>query len=112
MKLVSEIAGDQQTRTSDQTFEGILDPNRPPVPVVQPSPYLWSFFGTIMPNHRDIPKTKIMCALLVASSLLNSHEVLVRLDKKWLSYERGKNHMPIFDFTKKSKAFTFFNIFI
>ena len=40
VKLVSEIAVAQQTRISDQTFEGVVDPNRLPVPVVQPRPYL------------------------------------------------------------------------
>ena len=32
VKLDFEIAVDQQTRTSDQTFEGVPDPNRQTVP--------------------------------------------------------------------------------
>ena len=44
------------------------DPNRPPVPAVQPRPYLVNF-GPIMPNHL----IKISGALLVASGLLNSY---------------------------------------
>ena len=40
VKLVFEIAVDQQNRTSDQTFEKVPDPNRPPLHVVQPCPYL------------------------------------------------------------------------
>ena len=43
VKLVSEIAVDQLTRTSYQTFEGVSDPNHPPVPVVWPCPYLVPF---------------------------------------------------------------------
>ena len=43
VKLISEITVDQQTRTRDQTFEGVLESNRPPVPAVQPRPYLVNF---------------------------------------------------------------------
>ena len=39
VKLDFEIAVDQQTRTSNQTFAGVPDPDRPPVPG-QPRPYL------------------------------------------------------------------------
>ena len=35
VKLV-EIAVTQQTRTRDRTFERVEDPDRPPVPAVQP----------------------------------------------------------------------------
>ena len=72
VKLVSEIANDQQTRTCDQTFEGIPDPNRPPVPPVQPLalPYLVNFW----PNYAKSPQhAQIPYALLVASKPLNSH---------------------------------------
>ena len=72
LEFFSEIAVDPQTRTSDQTFEGVPNPNRPPVPVVQPRPYLVPFFP-ILPNHQHIPKTKIVGALLVASGLMNSY---------------------------------------
>ena len=70
VKLVFEIAVDKQTRTSYQTFEGVQDPNHPSVPVVHPRPY-WSLFCPIMSNYRNIPKTKMFGALLVASGLLN-----------------------------------------
>ena len=40
VKLDFEIAVDQQTRTSDRTFEGVPDPNRQTVPAGQPRPYL------------------------------------------------------------------------
>ena len=40
LKLVFEIGIAQQTKTSDQTFEGDLDHNRPPVQAVQPRLYL------------------------------------------------------------------------
>ena len=35
--------------------------------------YILSFFGPIMSNHRRMPKTKIVGALVVASGLLNSY---------------------------------------
>ena len=47
VKLVSEKAVDQQTRTGDQKFDRVPDPNRSPVPVVQPRPYLVLFW----PNY-------------------------------------------------------------
>ena len=40
VKLDFEIVVDQQTRTSDRTFEGVPDPNRQTVPTGQPRPYL------------------------------------------------------------------------
>ena len=43
VNLVSETAVDEQTRSSNQTFEGVPNPNRPPVPVVQQRPYLVPF---------------------------------------------------------------------
>ena len=51
--MVSAVA--QQTRTRDQTFEGVVDPrpNRPPVSTVQPRPYFvqcWLNFSK-SPKH-------------------------------------------------------------
>ena len=63
VKLVFEIA-------VDQNFEGVQHPNRPSVPVVHPRPY-WSLFCPIMSNYRNMTKTKMFGALLVASGLLN-----------------------------------------
>ena len=63
MKLGFEIAVDQQTRTGDQTFEGVPDPNRQSVPAGQPRPYLVQ----IRPNLAKYPEH----ALLVASGPLN-----------------------------------------
>ena len=40
VKLGFEIAVDQQTRTSDRTFEEVPDPNRQTVTAGQPRPYL------------------------------------------------------------------------
>ena len=40
VQLVFEIAVVQYTRTHYQTFERVVDPNRPPVPAVWPRPYL------------------------------------------------------------------------
>ena len=51
VKLVFEIAVDWQTRTRDQIFEGATDPNHPPVPAVQPHPYLVNF----LPNYAKSP---------------------------------------------------------
>ena len=39
VKLVFEIAFDQQTRARDRTFEGVSDSGCPPVPAGQPRPY-------------------------------------------------------------------------
>ena len=70
MKLDFEIAVDQQTRTSDRTFEGVPDPNRQTVPAGQPRPYLVQ----VRPNLAKYPEhAHILCALLVASGLLSSY---------------------------------------
>ena len=52
VKLDFEIAVDQQTRTSDRTFEGVPDPNRQTVPAGQPRPYLVQ----IRPNLAKYPE--------------------------------------------------------
>ena len=58
MKLVFAVAIiAQQTRIRDQTFEGVVDPNRPPVPAVQPRSYV-VLFDPIILNHRNMLKTR------------------------------------------------------
>ena len=52
VKLDFEIAVDQQTRTSDRTFEGVPNPNRQTVPAGQPRPYLVQ----IRPNLAKYPE--------------------------------------------------------
>ena len=52
VKLDFEIAVDQQTRTSDRTFEGVSDPNRQTVSAGQPRPYLVQ----IRPNFAKYPE--------------------------------------------------------
>ena len=52
VKLDFEIAVDQQTRTSDRTFEGVPDPNRQTVLAGQPRPYLVQ----IRPNLAKYPE--------------------------------------------------------
>ena len=52
VKLDFEIAVDQQTKTSDRTFEGVPDPNRQKVPAGQPRPYLVQ----IRPNLAKYPE--------------------------------------------------------
>ena len=52
VKLGFEITVDQQTRTSDRTFEGVPDPNRQMVPAGQPRPYLVQ----IRPNLAKYPE--------------------------------------------------------
>ena len=52
VKLGFEIAVDQQTRTGDQTFEGVPDPNHQSVPAGQPRPYLVQ----IRPNLAKYPE--------------------------------------------------------
>ena len=69
VKLVSEIAIDQQTRTRDQTFDGIPDFNRPPVPEVQRRPYLVKS-GSNMPNQLNKPLTRIR----LLNSYMENHQ--------------------------------------
>ena len=57
MKLVFEIAVDQQTKAHDQTFEGVPDSGCPPVHAGQPRPYLLNF-GSILPNRLNMLKIK------------------------------------------------------
>ena len=52
VKLDFEIAVDQQTKTSDRTFEGVPDPNRQKVSAGQPRPYLVQ----IRPNLPKYPE--------------------------------------------------------
>ena len=52
VKLDFEIAVDQQTKTSDRTFEAVPDPNRQKVPAGQPRPYLVQ----IRPNLAKYPE--------------------------------------------------------
>ena len=64
MKLVSEIAVNQQTRTRDRTFERVPDPNRPPVLVVQPRLYLVPFWPKYAKSSEHTKKTKFwICGL-------------------------------------------------
>ena len=72
MKLGFDIAVDQQTMTSDRTFEGVPDPNRQTVPAGQPRPYLVQIWPNLAnyPEHAQNPD---LGALLVASGPLNSY---------------------------------------
>ena len=67
---VSNIAVAHQTRTSDQTFEGVVDPNHPPFPAVQPSPYLVQFWLNFTAKFFWMPKSKIGTASEVQNSIL------------------------------------------
>ena len=80
VKLVCEIADDQKNRTRDQTFEGDPDPNRLPVPVVQPCPYLVLFWPNYAksPQHAQNPNIGV---LLVASGLMNSY--IMKFNQDW-----------------------------
>ena len=57
VKLDFEIAVDQQTKTSDRTFEGVPDPNRQKVPAGQPRPYLVQIRPNLAkyPEHAQTP---------------------------------------------------------
>ena len=94
VKIVFEIAVDQQTITNDQTFEGVPDPNRPPLSAVQPRPYL----VYLWPNYaksRNMPKTQILDAVLVAIGLLNSY---MNFYPDWIKMVElwANNLMPIY----------------
>ena len=69
VKLDFEIAVDQQTRTSDRTFEGVPDPNRQTVPAGQPRPYLVQ----IRPNLAEYPEHAQNPYFMCSSGLLNSY---------------------------------------
>ena len=86
VKLVFEIANDQQTRTHDQTFEVSRTPPAHQCPRCSHA-HSWSIFGAIMQNNLNTPKTEIMGALLVASGLRNSYPNFYPDWKKWMSYE-------------------------
>ena len=63
VKIGFDIAVDQQTRTSDRTFEGVPDPNRQTVPAGQPRPYLVQ----IRPNLAKYPSGPV-------NSYMNFHQ--------------------------------------
>ena len=75
VKLDFEIAVDQQTRTSDRTFEGVPDPNCQTVPAGQPRPYLVQ----IRPNLAKYPE-HAQNPYFMSPELV--YEILSRLDKK------------------------------
>ena len=81
-----EIIVDQQTRTSDQTFEGVPDPNRPPVPAVQPRPnlvYFWPIYAK-SPLHAQNPEFRCCTCSYWSPELV--YVFSSRLDK-WPSYK-------------------------
>ena len=91
--LVFEISVDRQSRTHDQTFEGISNPNRPPVPV------------SLTYQNRDFG------ALLIASGLRNS---FMNFYPDWTKngWVMGqKKHMPIFGNTHQKWNLNLNNIF-
>ena len=53
----------------DQTFEGVPDSGC----TRDSRAHIWSIFGSILPNHLNMLKTMLWCALLVATSLLNTY---------------------------------------
>ena len=70
-KLGFEIAVVQQTRTRDWTFEGVADPNRPPVPAVQPRPYFVQFWLNNAKSPKHVQKQYVWCSTCSQSSLIN-----------------------------------------
>ena len=84
MKLVSEIAVDQQTRTRDQTFEGVLDSKKGSKKTICPYLGICTKFDIFLPiNWSNF-------------NILNEQNC----DKRKI------------DFTKKPKDFLFFKFFI
>lgn len=61
VKVYFEIAVDQGSKTKNQTFGGVPDPMRPSLPAARPRPVL----------AQDIPKAKLVVALLVDPGLLS-----------------------------------------
>ena len=62
VKLGFEIAVDQQTKTSDRTFEGVPDPNRQTVPAGQPRPYLVQIRPNLVKYHEHARNTDFRCS--------------------------------------------------
>ena len=62
VKLDFEIAVDQQTKTSDRTFEGVPDPNRQTVPAGQPRPYLVQIRPNLAKYPEHAPYPYFMCS--------------------------------------------------
>ena len=78
-KLVFEIAVDQQTKARDQTFEWVADSKRPPVPAVQPCPYLIYFCH----NYANLPKLdqNLAYGCSTYNNWSPTHKKSYRLDK-------------------------------
>ena len=62
VKLDLEIAVDQQTKTSDRTFEGVPDPNRQTLPAGQPRPYLVQILPNLAKYPEHAPYPYFMCS--------------------------------------------------
>ena len=90
VNLVFEIAVGQQTKTLDQTFEGVVDPNRPLVSAVQPRLYLVQFWLNYVKSLSIITKVKKL------PKMNKITHISIRKNRK-------------IDFTEK--LFVFFNIF-
>ena len=73
VKLDFEIAVDQQTKVHDKTFEGVPDSGCPQCSRDSHA-LIWSIFSSILPNHLYMLKTVLWCALLVATSHLNTYK--------------------------------------
>ena len=62
VKLDFEIAVDQQTKTSDRTFEGVPNPNRQTVPAGQPRLYLVQIRPNLAKYPEHAPYPYFMCS--------------------------------------------------
>ena len=101
MKFVSDIAVNQQTRTCDQTFEGVVDSNHPPVPGVQPRPYLVHIWPNFVKSHQFAQNGCSTCSLWSPELV---YEVSSRLKTKWLSNE-AKTTCPYLGIRSKFDRF-------
>ena len=82
VKLDFEIAVDQQTRTSDRTFEGVPDPNRQTVPAGQPRPYLVQIKPNLAKYPEHVQNPYFMCSTCSLWSPELVYEISIRLDKR------------------------------
>ena len=92
VKPVFEIAVSQPTRTRDHIFVKFVDPNRPPVPAIQSSPYLVQFWL----NYAKSPKHSLRLFGEVKSVIIANRDMGNFLPFWHGSFSPLSIHIPIY----------------